>query len=84
MSMTLAAIVLTVTSDFHRDRMNLAWHVLVASGLLLTLSALLALRLRSEEWRDRPDKACRLKLMPFATASTWLSLAVLGGVFFFS
>ena len=80
---SLTAIALTVTSGFDRGRLDRAWHVLVASGLPLTLACLMALRLRGQEWRDLPDKARRLRLIPAMTALTWLSLLGLGLVMFF-
>ena len=79
---SLTAIALTVTSGFDRGRLDRAWHVLVASGLPPLLACLMALRLRSQEWRDRPDKARRLRLITAMTALTWLSLLGLGLVMF--
>ncbi|MCK9686154.1 hypothetical protein [Scleromatobacter humisilvae] len=76
MLMAFVAIGLTVTSDFHRDRLDLARHTLMAAAIPLVLSALIALRLRKREWRDRPEKARRLALIPYATALTWAVLLV--------
>ncbi len=74
MSMALVAIGLMITSDLHQDRLRLGWHLLVAGEIPLLLAALVALRLRMREWRDRPDKARRLALLP---AATWLVGAAL-------
>ena len=74
--MALAAIGLMITSDFHEARLHLGWQVLVAGMIPLPLAALMAIRLRQREWRDQPEKAQRLALLPAANWLVWAALLV--------
>ena len=58
----VVAIGMLVLADGHAGWASLSRSILVIGVLILGTAALLALRLRTKEWRDRPEKALRLKL----------------------
>lgn len=56
------AIGMLILGDDYPGWASLSRSILVIGVLILGTAALLALRLRAREWRDRPEKALRLKI----------------------
>lgn len=78
-ALAFVAIAMLVMSDGHPGWAELSFDVQLTGGLFLVLAALLALRLRAGEWRDRPDKARKLKIgKVFALVLVAMTFTILG------